>query len=102
MSSNACPMYSLDYSKLGDDFEIRRFYKRFSSVFQLIRNNTDLETEKQSAIKSSSLLYDVLLVEVRYLLNSHIIYLIRLSTRFCFWFFYFSRFSYFSRINNKS
>lgn len=64
MSTAACPAYSLEYGKVYDDVEIRRFYARFSSVFELIKNNTGLDTGKRSAIDASLFLYDALLVEV--------------------------------------
>lgn len=64
--SASCPLYSQEMDKVVNDAEVQQFYAQFSSVFEYIEKNTNLEMDKKTVIQSTTLLYDALLVESQF------------------------------------
>lgn len=56
-------MFFKEYRKLYNDLEIQKFYAPYRSTFEYIKNNSQLEMG-QNASLSTTLLFDVLSVEV--------------------------------------
>lgn len=62
--SESCPLYSQEMDEVVNDFEVQSFYAQFSSACEYMEKNSNLEMGKKTVIKSTTLLYDALLVEV--------------------------------------
>ncbi|VVC34466.1 Histidine phosphatase superfamily,Histidine phosphatase superfamily, clade-2,Histidine acid [Cinara cedri] len=60
-----CPKYLKEYNKLFDDSKIQKFYDQYQSMFEYIKNNSQLEMGK-NAVTSTTLLFDVLFVETTF------------------------------------
>jgi len=74
--SAACPLYTQEMDKVLNDFDVQQLYAQFSSVFEYIEKNTNLEMGKKEVISSTILLYDSLFVEVNTKLMSIIFFLL--------------------------
>jgi len=68
--SASCSLYSQEMDKVVNDFEVQTFYTQFSSAFEYIEKYSNLEMDNKTVIKSTTWLYDALLVEVN---TKHII-----------------------------
>eukprot|EP00102_Acyrthosiphon_pisum_P024233 XP_016661443.1 PREDICTED: prostatic acid phosphatase-like isoform X1 [Acyrthosiphon pisum] len=66
LMSESCPLYSQELDKVVNDFEVQKFYAQFSSALKYMEKNSNLEMGKKTVIKSTTLLYDALLVESQF------------------------------------